>query len=319
MSHINDQLIKVLKARTPEGDTTVNMLMDILPLRKEAAYRRLRGEIEFTLEEVEIICKTFNISLDLLQGNYKDGLLAFHLKTVFVKNPLKEYYRMMEDIVVSSKNMLDIDPNSFSYRAYRAMPVEFLLKYDSLSKVYIYILLYQLYPDKMPKVLLHDIYIPDNIFKINHEASDVLQSVDTTMILDKHVFEDFTTIVKYLQYMGMISDTSIVEIKKDLYLMIDEMEQCASTGYTTQGKKVDMYISNVSFDCSYAYMEGAGMKSCSISIYCIDYLLCHNPEVTENHKTWIKSLIRFTTQISVSGEQQRNQYFDEQRRYVDAM
>ncbi|MDR0823743.1 MAG: hypothetical protein LBN74_01520 [Prevotella sp.] len=319
MSHINSQLIKALKVRTPEDDTTVNMLMDILPIRKEAAYRRLRGEIEFTLEEVEIICKTFNLSLDFLQGNHKDGLLAFHLRSVFDKNPLKEYFRMMKDIVVNINNMLDLDPDTFAYRAYRAMPSDFFLKYDSISKVYIYILFYQLYPDEMPKVLLHDMYIPNNVFEINRKVSDVLQRVNATIILDKHIFEDFTSIVKYLQYMGMISETDILEIKNDLYLMINEMEQCASTGYTIQGKSVDLYISNVSFDCSYAYMEGAGKKSCAISLYCIDYLSCLNPEIAENQKTWIKSLIRFATQISVSGELQRNQYFAEQRRYVDAM
>lgn len=318
MSLINDELIKALKIHTPEKENTVDLLMNITPLGREAAYRRLRGEIPFTLSEAAVICKEFNLSLDLLIGSSQKDTHAFHLNAIFGEKPMDEYALMLTGVYNQVKYMIENEPHTFSYRAYRGLPQEFMYKYDSLSKIYIYILIYQLYLQSSPKGLF-EIQIPDKIFSLHKSTASVMEKIDSILIMDKRIFVEYIEIVKYFYGLGIVSDEEIAEIKKDLHLMLNDLEKCAITGKTPSQKKLDVYISNISFDCTYTYLEGSDFQACSVGIYCINHLTCTKPSITQNHKLWIKSLIRFSTLISVSGELQRNDFFNKQRNFINTL
>ena len=71
---LNTNLIEVMKEKIPDGGNLANTLMDILYIGKEAVYRRLRGEVPFTLNEASIISKKLGVSLDQIVGiSYKIG------------------------------------------------------------------------------------------------------------------------------------------------------------------------------------------------------------------------------------------------------
>lgn len=318
MSQINDVLINALKKKTPEKDTTVNLLTDIIPISKEAAYRRLRGEIPFTLEEAITVCKSLNISLDMLIGIRHNDNYVFHLNAIFAKEPIQEYCKMLTDISKGVQYVINRDPEAISYRAYKSLPLEYVYKYKSLAKAYIYVLFYQLHLELTPKEL-QEIPIPDKIFSMQQEISQVMHNIDSMIILGKHVFLDYIEIIQYFQGLGTITEEEINQIKNDLLLMIDDLEHCATLGTTLNNKKLDMYISNISFDCNYTYLRGADYETCSVGVYCLDHISCLRPSVSKIHKVWIESLTRFSTLISVSGESVRNEFFHKQREYVNTM
>ena len=54
---IVNELIIAMKERIPKGQNLANSLADILYMGKEAVYRRLRGEVAFTIDEVALLSK----------------------------------------------------------------------------------------------------------------------------------------------------------------------------------------------------------------------------------------------------------------------
>jgi len=314
---MNAELIRVLKKRTPEKENTVDLLMDLVPIGKEAAYRRLRGDIPFTLEEAVTICKRLNLSLDVLAGTKQDSVYAFHSNAVFSDKTIDEYIRSMKQIVQTVEYLRHIK-GSMSYRANRTLSHDFIFKYDSLSRIYLRIMFYQLYLQITPRDLLQ-IQIPQEVFNLQRKISSLMHDLDSVLILDKHIFVDYINIVKYFQGLGMIHKDDMAEIKRDMLLLIDDFEKCASTGRSLNNMRMDMYVSHISFDCSYTYIEGGDIKACSVGVYCIDHLSSDNPKICEKNKNWIKSLVRFSTLISISGELQRNEYFSEQRDLINSM
>ena len=50
----NSELIKAMNEKLPNGTNLANTLIDMLYLGKEAVYRRLRGEVPFTLAEADL-------------------------------------------------------------------------------------------------------------------------------------------------------------------------------------------------------------------------------------------------------------------------
>lgn len=317
MSLLNQELINILKYRTPKDYNTVDLLINILPLSKEAAYRRLRGEIVFTFEEVVTICKKMNISLDLLAGTKQEGTYAFHFSVIHSNDPTEGFCKMLSQIR-TTLDFAEKDKNSFSARAYRTVPQEFLYMYESLAKVYTSILLYQTQPQSTPNELLK-VGMSDHVFALQKDVAIGMHGINSVLVMDKRIIADYVEIVKYYHMLGLLSAEDIVQIKKDMHCMLDDIQQSATTGLSPRGKNLDIYISNISFDCTYTYLETFGYKAASVGIYCVDHISCEHPEICDDHKLWIDSLIRSSYLISVSGEFQRNQFFDKQRNYINTM
>ena len=59
----NANLIEAMKEKLPLKGQLADMLMDTLYIGKEAVYRRLRGEVPFTLQESALISRKLGISL----------------------------------------------------------------------------------------------------------------------------------------------------------------------------------------------------------------------------------------------------------------
>ena len=58
------QLIEAIKKAMPNEQPVASYLINLLPLGREAVYRRVRGEISFSLTEIALIANDLNISID---------------------------------------------------------------------------------------------------------------------------------------------------------------------------------------------------------------------------------------------------------------
>lgn len=319
MKSINEEIIEIIRQKTPDKENSVDFLMNILPLGKEAAYRRLRGDVAFSLDESAIICKNLNVSLDLLLGIKQEDTFAFHLDPLFTGNPFDNYCKMLHRIKLSM-DYVKSDPTVQLYTAHKTLPQEFLYNYEFLSRVYVYILYYQLHSNSGHKVKsFAEIGFPDDLYTAQKISTASVHDFNSTLILDKRIFIDYIDIVKFFKHLELFTKSDIERIKEELYLLVQDMEKCAAAGLSLSGKVMNFYLSHISFDCSYTSLESENFNVASIGIYCIDYLSSQNLKVNEGQKRWVKSLIRFSTLISVSGELQRNEFFQTQRMYIDAL
>ena len=66
---ILNELISTMKERIPQDMNLANTLADILCMGKEAVYRRLRGEVSFTIDEVALLSQKLGISIDQIVGS----------------------------------------------------------------------------------------------------------------------------------------------------------------------------------------------------------------------------------------------------------
>ena len=57
-------LIEVLQDRVPQRGKLAELLAELLDIEKEAVYRRLRGSVPFSFQEVHTIADYFGFSLD---------------------------------------------------------------------------------------------------------------------------------------------------------------------------------------------------------------------------------------------------------------
>lgn len=91
-NELNTGLVNAVREKLPSKDNLANALMDILYIGKETIYRRLRGEVPFTLTEAAIISRKLGISLDKMIGVSFQDNAVFDMNIVGSNKPLETYY-----------------------------------------------------------------------------------------------------------------------------------------------------------------------------------------------------------------------------------
>ena len=108
---LNEGLIEAIKEKIPANSNIANVLMDNLFIGREAVYRRLRGEVPFTLTEAAIISRKLGVSLDKMIGvSFKENAV-FDMNVVHHSNPFETYYDIINKYTELLKSIED-DPIS---------------------------------------------------------------------------------------------------------------------------------------------------------------------------------------------------------------
>ena len=139
---LNNNLIEAMRIRIPDGTNLANVLMDILYIGKEAVYRRLRGEVPFTLAEVAAISKSLGVSLDQIIGISSANTAMFNLNFLHYSEPLQTYSSMIRRYAEILETMSG-DSKSVLSTASNMLPQAFYLKYNYLSRFRLFKWMYQ--------------------------------------------------------------------------------------------------------------------------------------------------------------------------------
>lgn len=97
-NELNTSLIEAVKEKLPLKENLANLLIDTLYIGKEAIYRRLRGEVPFTLEEAALISRKLGVSLDNVIGVCFSSNAVFDLNVVDHEDPFETYYSLLKSM-----------------------------------------------------------------------------------------------------------------------------------------------------------------------------------------------------------------------------
>ncbi|MDR1876091.1 MAG: hypothetical protein LBQ84_00550 [Flavobacteriaceae bacterium] len=311
---INASLVSSMKNNIPEGENLADILTGILNVGKESVYRRLRGEVPFTFEEVVKISRKLRVSLDNIVNEEKEHAV-FSLHLIPSIDFMEDYYKALESNHVIF-NMMSKDPDSVLRLAYNTLPYGIYLRYETISKFRLYKWVYQ-FLKTQTTVSLADFEVPEKILTAQKKFVENYYTISNIqIILDKNAFSSFITDINYFYRLNLISEKEIEELKEELLQMIFNWEQLAKKGITNAGKEINIYISNINFEACYVHFKSKELELSQISLYSIDTLTSLDPVICNTHKKWIDSLKRYSTLITRSGEIERIEFFNNQRKLI---
>ncbi|MDD6209971.1 MAG: hypothetical protein PUB21_05130 [Bacteroidales bacterium] len=314
----NSELINAIKEKLPEGTNLANTLMDYLHLGKEATYRRLRGDVPFTLTEAATLSQKFGISLDKLAGAVSDTNAIFNLNLVQHDDPVETYYSIVKNYTELFTMLVEYPESELSTSS-NIIPQTFYLKYDALSRFRLFKWMYQ---HEKIDCLKHyeDLELPSKLLEKQKEFVAISQLFKrTSYVWDKEIFPRIVTDIKYFSSIQLISEESVRILKDELFKLLDELEEIASKGKFTTENEIQIYISNINFEATYSYVETPHFHIALIRVFAINSITSRDEKIFHNLKEWIQSLKKFSTLVSQSGEIQRIQFFNAQRKIVDTL
>ncbi|MCD7973467.1 MAG: hypothetical protein LUG18_12560 [Candidatus Azobacteroides sp.] len=315
--NLNKQLIKAIKEVLPPNKSLPNLLMEMLYVSKDVVYRRIRGDVSFTLEELSVLSEKLNLSLDNVLGLANKDNAVFDLKTLRLPTCLEDYLRMLQEYNSILEKLIE---SSFSKVkiAYDTIPQILYLNYPHLTKFRLYRWCFQSSTDN--KV------IPFSTIQLNKDFENVRNSyIQNTykvnsieLILGQNAFLSFVNEISYFRKIELINDEDMGYIKKDLEDLLIFIESIAATGKHPVSKKdIVIYLSNINIRSSYYYFECKNFESSNFMVYSGNIIRTQNDKVCKVQKDWIENMKRFSTLITNSGEIYRRNFFNSQRKLIE--
>ena len=313
---LRENLVATIRERIPEGMNLTAYLADKLILGRESVYRRLRGEINFTFEEIAKLSLDLGFSVDNIVGVKKDENALFNIHMLqnsdywdIYVNKMLEYGRMF-------RAMGEL-PDTKARVSINTLPYYFHIRYENLSRFRIYKWLYQ-----NQKVHSNDKFsdfvLPKKVLD-THDTfyRDTQKLRDITIIMDGNIFWSAAKDIEYFLRRGLLMEEDVQALKAELHDMVDSLEQMATDGVNQSGAKVRLYVCAVDLEASYLHFEYGDNQFSQVRIYSISAIDSYNKGLCKIQKEWIESLKRYSVLISESGEMQRIEYLNKQREYIN--
>jgi hypothetical protein len=313
-------LLYLLNNRVPQHSKLVANLTEILSLEKEAVYRRLRQEVPFTFEEVAIISKEFNISLDSMVGVQAKAMQPFKIQFNGVENPIIIDYLLLEKYVQAIKD-LTTDSSGELLSVTNILPQTFYCGFKFIYQFYYFKWRYYSVLVNQTK-LYHEIVFPERLALIFKDIFEYSQKIRTSyFVLGSQLLQDFVNDVNYFRSIYLIKEEDVSRIKEELFGLLDYIENIAKKGYIDNpANEVFIYSSDTSVDTSYSYIDShISIRFAMISSFIFNSVVTFDDETLKRTKHHIKMIIKTSTLLSVAGERQRILYFDGQRKIVEQL
>ena len=315
--YLYEALLAEIRKKIPQNSKLVSKLVDILSIEKEAVYRRLRCEVPFTFHEIIIISKELGLSLDNIVGIDTEKRIPFQLQLIEFLDPLEIDYLMMEEYANIYK-YAKLENNTEKATLSCTLPQALYSGYSNLIRFYLFKRYYH-YENNTPSKTFQDIPISTRLLDFFKNNFIETKNISITYyILDSQTFQYLVNDIKYFNSIRLISDNDILNIKEELFQLIDYIEKLTINGYYEEtGNKVNFYISDIHIETNYTYIEVSNLKISLIWTFLLDCATSLDEKTFNVMKTWLKSVTRTSTLISVSGEKSRTLYFERQRKIIN--
>ena len=283
LDKLNAALIAAIQNGTPEYTNPAAILTDKLNIGREAAYRRLRGEVPFTFGEAAVLSAQMNFSLDRAVGAVDFGNVLFRLSFNDYHTALEDYTGVIDQDTLFYREVSS-DADAEQAIAGNSFPRMLYMRYEGLTNFKLFKWLYQQGLVDCSTTKFEDMKVPDALLRSYRDLLKEAQLMPaTTLVFDGSCTKRWVNAICAFRNMHLITDQSVEMLKGELLQLLDELEEIAVAGQFRSGKPVSIYISDMDI---------------------------------EHVKRWITSLSRFATLISCSGELQRIHFFKRQRAIV---
>jgi len=319
---LHEAFVEALTAKIPKKSRLAEFIAENLCIEKETAYRRLRGEVQFSLRETGILAEKLNISLDGLIRKTNSSFasnekLLMELSSDYLTGTYDEA-QILD--MISYLEVLTSEPNTEFGVAVAGLPFSLFLQYSLLARFYRLKFLHH-FEDSRKSVPFEKIVESEGKIKYRHELYLLFREMPYTYyIWDRRIIPELVHDIKYAQSIRLLKESEAQELKKELLRFLNDLERLAIKGkFEETGNKFELYISDAHIDNTYAYLSSDQRQASMISCFILFVTTSEDLIPYKRISNWIKSLKRFSTLVSDIGERERILFFEKQRAIVNTL
>lgn len=310
---LQSKFISLLKRKIPNH--LASTLMKILPLEREAIYRRLRGSVPFSYAEMATLSTHLGISLDHIANivsPYRSKWYQLHVRDYNEFTPIDHN---MSYSYIRAINMAANNPYSEFGIAANMLPLHISLRHSPIYRVYMLKWKYQFGITPKNQLNYSSIQVPQEELEAYKEYLDAVKKIKYTFFIwDSSFLTSLINDINYFHNILVINREDMIMLKQEISGVLDTLEYYADYGkFDTTGNKVETYVSMLNFETSYSYLSSNNISIAMSSAYSLGAFTSQENDACEEMKTWIQGLKKSSILISGTAQRDKVIFFKKQR------
>lgn len=303
---------EILTIHTPSNISLAREISELLDISLDSAYRRLRNETEYTLNEAALIANHFNLPLEAL-NNERHSIVSF--RTNRLNNEIESYKDYLENMLANVKRLASFEAPELFFGA-EDIPVFYHYSNETLMKFkIIYWLKSLLLLPEYQNVTYEKIQLPEDIVETAKSIFKHFTKINSTEIWTAE------TVLSTIKQIRFYWDAGFFERAEEAIDVTNALEDCirniqkqAETGFmfydgTMTSKKYRLFVSDVMIGTNSILVKADNFMSSYISYSTFNFMSTNNLDFNMQNEFWMNNLISRSTLVSSVSEKQRNQFF----------
>lgn len=296
-----ERLIQELKQKFHKRYSHATQLSDLLDISMDSAYRRLRGEVQFTFDELILLSKTYAISLDVFVQEVNHELNIRELTS------MERYVQLMES-VYSNKAETTVFTSVISY-----LPLIDCIQFPYLFQFKWFYFRHLESVNSLSLTIAAEDNVPE-YNSMNHKLERIrVQSrrYHQRNLYSYNILNQVINQVTYCLNSGLINDKSfLLKLLNDLYKWVDSLNYELAEN---KDGKLAFFLSETDFNCNLLHVNDV-LGSCTYVFYSETDSQMFNHLMTDNPiKTWMDNIMPKTTMIKNQASASRHKFISHLR------
>ena len=313
---LQQRFFQHIKSRIPANFSLVDEISDLLNISTDSAYRRIRGEKALSFEEIQKLCRQYNISLDHIMNIESNSTVFFgnwlDAENFDFEQYLKDMLLQAQAIQKASHKMIyyeakDIPPfHHFQFPELAAFKYFFWMKtilaYPECSKMY--------YEDNDLKGVLHKTGT-EILRTYNQIHSAEIWSIETVNITIRQI--------EYYREAGVFKKKESVDILYDqLLAMTDHIKYQAECGEKLLlnqnplgNRNFQLYYNEVYLGHNTILTDADDIHSVFINHGVLNYMITRDKRFVDYTRKYFENTMSKSSLISSVNEKERTRFFNQ--------
>lgn len=325
-THVDVQslFIQAMKQASAQQMNLADELSDVLQISADSAYRRLRGETAFSLNEAATLCQHFGIPLESLISSNAQSVM---FNTAIPLQDPGGFTQYLQGLGQGIAQVAD-GPSAEIVYAGEDLPVFYSLMLPSLARFKMCYWSKSILniPD-MQRKRVEEVELPEEWKQISTKIKSLFLKVNSIEIWNQDTLKSTLEQFRYYWESGFFAKAeTALQVLNDIKQLVSLLELQAEHGKkvhpdTRETTPTDfaMYASDLMIGNNCVQVKAHENVTSYIGYNTFNYMFTHDKGFNTQIDIWLKNLIAKSTLISKVGEKQRHRFFNAMNREVERL
>lgn len=301
---------RIKMALSPEF-SLVNELADLLEISTDSAYRRIRCETSFSLDEIIKVCNHYQISFDAFCiGN--SGTVIFNSK--LLTNSSESFKKYMDTMLLDMQRIYSGSEKEIIYAA-EDIPLFHLFRYPALAAFKIFYWMKSvLNIPELEKKHYNPSLIDERIMETGKNILALYAKIPCIEIWSERTISSLIKQIDYYYEAGYFKEKEdalklcdiFTEALLDIQTQAEKSTKASVAGFENN---FILYNSDIEIGNNCIFVKAGGSATVYLRHLTFNSMFTQNTSFCNETEQWLKGLIKKSSLISGVSEKQRNQYF----------
>lgn len=313
-NNIDVQSLLFEQIKSSNDEKLVDLLCDNLNISIDAAYRRIRNEKLLTIDEVVVLCKRFNLSIDNHIGLVsKTKLVPFSFPFSDLNFDFKDY---LKSILLNLKTVQEA--GGTVYFSAKDVPMFHCFQLKELSKFKLFYWMKTMLSRKdLVGVKFSEFELDDESLTICQAIADCYAKINSIEIWNYETIHGLTSQISYYKTIGFITPAEKTVLLDEVSRLLKHLQIEAELGKKfLLGKKeiaavgdFKLLFNEVLAADNSIYAEFGNQKATFIPSIILNYITTYDEDYCNYIKSVFESVMKKSTLISEVNEKDRSLFF----------